>query len=175
MESTWNSPWNPCGMYHSMSIPCPFHVDPWWGWNEKMAEDSPKSVPYGIHGMDGGIHPFHMEYTGECKDLLDVTHACCFCNACAQAIVYHCYLIRWKILLCIQLFQFYVSMFQVAIKLTVSNLNNYLTQHFYEVVDDILFILDVPKLYHSFPPHSTNHNYPHNTMNRETSSYSQKL
>ena len=32
MESTWNSPWNP-----------------WWGWNEKIAEDSPKSVPYGIY------------------------------------------------------------------------------------------------------------------------------
>ena len=25
MESTWNSPWNPCGMYHSMSIPYGFH------------------------------------------------------------------------------------------------------------------------------------------------------
>jgi hypothetical protein len=34
-----------------------------------MARDSAKNIPYGIHGMEGGIHPFHMEYTGECKDL----------------------------------------------------------------------------------------------------------
>ena len=105
---------------------------------------------------------------------LDMTHACRFCNACAQAIVSDCYLIRWKILLRIQLFQFYVLMFQVTIKLTVSNLNDYLSQHFYEVVDDILFILDVPKLYHYFAPHSTNHNYPHHIINLEASSYSKK-
>jgi hypothetical protein len=35
-----------------------------------MARDSAKNIPYGIHGMEGGIHPFHMEYTGECKDLI---------------------------------------------------------------------------------------------------------
>ena len=58
MESMWNVPFH----VHSM-------WNPWWGWNEKIAEDSPKSIPYGIHGMHGGIHPFHMEYTGECKDL----------------------------------------------------------------------------------------------------------
>ena len=23
--------------------------NPWWGWNEKIAEDSPKSIPYGIY------------------------------------------------------------------------------------------------------------------------------
>jgi hypothetical protein len=26
-----------------------------------MARDSAKNIPYGIHGMEGGIHPFHME------------------------------------------------------------------------------------------------------------------
>ena len=50
MESMWNVP------FHVYSI-----WNPGWGWNEKIAEDSPKNVPYGIHGMDGGIHPFHME------------------------------------------------------------------------------------------------------------------
>ena len=104
----------------------------------------------------------------------DVTHTCRFCNACAQAIVYHCYLIRWKIFLHIQLFQFHASIFLVTIKSTTSNLNNYLTQHLYEIVDDILFILDVPKLYHSLPPHSINHNYQCNIINPEAPSYSQK-
>ena len=50
MESMWNVP------FHVYSI-----WNPGWGWNEKIAEDSPKNVPYGIHGMDGGIHPFHMD------------------------------------------------------------------------------------------------------------------
>jgi hypothetical protein len=26
-----------------------------------MGEGSAKNIPYGIHGMGGGIHPFHME------------------------------------------------------------------------------------------------------------------
>jgi hypothetical protein len=26
-----------------------------------MGESSAKNIPYGIHGMGGGIHPFHME------------------------------------------------------------------------------------------------------------------
>jgi hypothetical protein len=34
-----------------------------------MGEGSAKKIPYGIHGMGGGIHLFHMEDTGECKDL----------------------------------------------------------------------------------------------------------
>jgi hypothetical protein len=50
MESIWNSP------FHGHSIWIPE-----WVWNEKMARDSAKNIPYGIHGMEGGIHPFHME------------------------------------------------------------------------------------------------------------------
>ena len=61
------APWNPPGIVHAIHV---YSIwNPWWGWNEEIAEDPPKGVPYGIHGMDGGIHPFHMEYTGECKDL----------------------------------------------------------------------------------------------------------
>ena len=35
-----------------------------------MGEASAKNIPYGLHGMGGGIHPFHMEDTRECKDLV---------------------------------------------------------------------------------------------------------
>ena len=105
---------------------------------------------------------------------LDVTHACHFCNACSQAIVYHCFLIKWNIFLRIQLFRFYMWMLQVRIKSTMSDFNNYLTLHFYEIVDDIFFILDVPKLYHSFPPNFTNSDYPDHITNPEGPSYSLK-
>ena len=50
--------------------------------------------------------------------------------------------------------------------------NNDLIQNLYEIVDDILFILDVPKLYHSLPHHFTSSEWPCHITNPEPSSYS---
>ena len=77
IESLWNGtwicnanpleiPWNPYGMHHSMDIPYGFHsgygMKKWLGCQPKK-----KSIWSPWNG--GGIHPFHMENTGECKDL----------------------------------------------------------------------------------------------------------
>ena len=88
MESIWTGSWNPYGlvhgidrlvhgihmewrcspygMDHSMTIPYGFHG----GYRmRKWLGPQPKVIPYGFHGMAHGFHGFHMDYTGEDKDL----------------------------------------------------------------------------------------------------------
>ena len=53
-------------MDHSMTIPYGFHGA--YGMR-KWLGPQPKVIPYGFHGMAHGFHGFHMDYTGEDKDL----------------------------------------------------------------------------------------------------------
>ena len=102
------------------------------------------------------------------SNILSRAHALCFYKSCSQAIICHFYSIRWKI----HVFRLYMWTLQLTIKSIMLCFNNDLIQNLYEIIDDILFILDVPKLYRSLLHHFTSSEWPCHITSPEPSSYS---